>query len=503
MIIEETFELAADRSAVSSLLMDVERISRCIPGVEAVEPAGLGRYSATLRLRVGPIVTAFEGRLELDGGQAPDRLVARGWGADRQSGSQARVRFAADLEQLAADRTLVHAHADVAIRGRLGQFGTGVIRSTARELIASFAHCANASLRADEVAVTAPSAPPVLWRIALRGAIAWAGERLRGLWGRFALRRTPRRCRKAHKPVEEPADRPAPAAQARAPRPARPPRTVYVEPLTVADACAALAAHDGQARVISGGTAVVLMMRQGLIDPRVLVSLARVPLGGIERRGDHVRIGATTTLAEVARSRLVRDRLPSLSRACALVGNVRIRNVATLGGNLAEADYASDPPSVLASLGARCTVEGSDGVRTVAVRELITGFFTTCLQPHEIVTEILVPAPDVDRRAAYQKYVSRSSEDRPCVGVAVRGDFDGETVKALDVVVGAVAPTLQRFPHITQQAVGGPLDLERIRTIAAHYARVIEPMEDARGSAWYRRRMIEVFVGRALGDLRR
>lgn len=278
--------------------------------------------------------------------------------------------------------------------------------------------------------------------------------------------------------------------------------SAFVEPTTVAEACELLAADTWGTKAISGGTAVVLMLRQGLIAPDTLVSLAGIPgLGGVEEvEGAEglLRVGAAATLAEVAASSLVRSAAPSLATACSLVGNPRIRNVATLGGNLAEADYASDPPATLASLGARCHVEGRSGSRTVPVSELITGFYETVLDHDELVTHIDVPLPRAPRGAVYLKYRTRSSEDRACVGVAARTDFVDGQVADLDVVVAAVAPTLQRVPQALEPAVGTRLDGDVARQVARGYADAITPMDDARGSAWYRSQAIEVFVRRAL-----
>lgn len=276
---------------------------------------------------------------------------------------------------------------------------------------------------------------------------------------------------------------------------------VFAEPQTLQEASELLAADPWGTKVISGGTAVVLMMQQGLISPDVLVSLGRIPnLRGIDRDGGLLRIGAATTLAEVAASPSVRASAPSLVSACSVVGNPRIRNVATLGGNLAEADYASDPPATLASLGASCTVRGPEGERTVAVRDLITGFYETVLGTGELVTRIDVPVPSAARGAVYAKYRSRSSEDRACVGVAARVDLLDGTVSDLDVVVAAVASTLQRVPPALAGVVGRVLDADVAEEVAHAYADAIDPMDDARGSAWYRRRMIRVFVRRALQE---
>ena len=275
--------------------------------------------------------------------------------------------------------------------------------------------------------------------------------------------------------------------------------TTFVEPTSLEEACWALDEVGPGARIISGGTALVLMMRLGLVSPDTLVSLRAVPgLRGISRQPGHLAIGAGSTLSDVAADPEVRSAAPSLAYACSRVGNVRVRNVATIAGNIAEADYASDPPTVLVALDASCAVQGPARRRSVMVRDLITGFFTTSLERGEIIASVTVPVVTGLRRESYQKYVSRSSEDRPCVGVAAVGDFSGEEVVGLVVVVGAVADVPQRLDDITNQAIGRPLDSDLRDSIAGSYAEAIDPMEDDRGSAWYRRRMIQVLVRRAL-----
>ena len=275
----------------------------------------------------------------------------------------------------------------------------------------------------------------------------------------------------------------------------------FVEPSSLEEACHELATEPSDSMALAGGTAVTLMLRQGLIAPRRLVSLARVAdLDGIEARDGAVHIGACATLTRVAAAPTVLQRLPSLAHATQRVGNIRVRNVATMGGNVAEADYASDPPAVLVSLGAECVIHSPRGTRRLPVDEFITGFYSNALQAGELLTEVIVPAPP-GRRAVYHKYVSRSSEDRPCVGVAARADFDGPVVRDLDVVVGAVSARPQRIPEATTLAAGQRLGDDLAAHIADAYRRGLDPMDDDRGSAWYRREMIQVFVRRALTDL--
>ena len=275
------------------------------------------------------------------------------------------------------------------------------------------------------------------------------------------------------------------------------------QPDSIEDACRLLQDARGEAKIIAGGTAVVLMMRQGLIAPALLVSLQRIAgHSSIEVVDSEVRIGANITLGEVASSELVRAHAPSLASACATVGNVRVRNAATLAGNLAEADYASDPPSVLTCMGASCVVRGPDGHRTIPVADLITGFYSTDLSPAEVITEIRVPRVREHERVCYLKYVSRSSEDRPCVGVAARASIRNGVLEDVNLVVGAVAPSPVHIADVCDRARGRPLDDATIRAVADGYADAIDPMEDARGSSWYRSEMIRVFVARAMEGLR-
>lgn len=278
----------------------------------------------------------------------------------------------------------------------------------------------------------------------------------------------------------------------------------FARPTSLDEAFGILAADPLGTKVISGGTAVVLMLRHGLIAPDTLVSIGDIPnLRGIGEGAGQVRIGGATPLSEVAASALVRAHAPSLAYACAVVGNPRVRNAATLGGNLAEADYASDPPAVLACIGAICHIVGPAGAREVPVADLITGFYETVLDHAELITSVLVPIPTHERFGSYLKYRTRSTEDRACVGVAARVDLEGDTIVELDVVVAAVAPTLQRIPDALMSVRGRPLDAAAAQAVSAAYADAIEPMDDQRGSAWYRRRMIRVFVRRAIEDLSR
>lgn len=276
----------------------------------------------------------------------------------------------------------------------------------------------------------------------------------------------------------------------------------FLQPETLAEALTLLGRDPDSSKVIAGGTAVVLMLQHKLIAPDTLISLSRIPgLNTIHLADDGLHLGPLALLREVAGSELVREHYPALARASEEVGNIRIRNQATLGGNLAEADYASDPPAVLLALNASVVAANAARARTIPLSEFFLGFYTTALEADEIVTDVIVPPPPPQPRMTYLKYKSRSSEDRPCVGLAAVAAFEDSVCTDLRVAVGAACETPRRLPEIEALGAGQPLTNELIDEVAEGYARGIETLEDLRGSAWYRTQMIRVHVRRALKEI--
>jgi carbon-monoxide dehydrogenase medium subunit len=274
-----------------------------------------------------------------------------------------------------------------------------------------------------------------------------------------------------------------------------------LEPRSLDEATSALAQYGGDARIIAGGTAVVIMLKNRLIIPGALVSLG--DLDGLRyiRSSDDgsLRIGAMTTIREVERSEVVQRICPTLARTCHQVANVRVRHAATVGGNLSEADYASDPPCVLVAARARVRVASARGEREIPLTELFTDFYETAMQPDEVLVELIVPPQPPTVGSAYLKYVTRSSEDRPCLGAAAFVDVDADGVcRDLRVVVGAAAATPQEVPSAENLARGERLTPELVREVAEGYAAAIDPLSDLRGSAWYRTQMVRVFVRDAI-----
>jgi carbon-monoxide dehydrogenase medium subunit len=274
----------------------------------------------------------------------------------------------------------------------------------------------------------------------------------------------------------------------------------FLRPNSLDEAIAALAEYDVEAKVVAGSTAVSIMLRQQLIAPAALVSLDHLDaLRGIEEREGQLVLGAMTTHRQVETSLLVRQRLPVLAETFGKVGNVRVRNAATVGGVVAEADYASDPPAVLLAFDAEVDIRGIRGDRSQPLSEFIKGFYETTLAADEVVTAVRVPLPSSGTHAVYEKYVSRSSEDRPCLGVAVVLKLAPDhTCSDLRVTVGAACEMPQRVADAEALARGRPIEEQLADEIAMRYAEAIETLDDMRGSSWYRTEMIKVWVRRTI-----
>jgi aerobic carbon-monoxide dehydrogenase medium subunit len=245
------------------------------------------------------------------------------------------------------------------------------------------------------------------------------------------------------------------------------------EPKSLAEALALLDADD--ARPFGGGTALMLMMKAGVLRPRRLVSLRNLGLATIEANGG-LRIGAMATLRSLERSEVARKGWPVIARALRTLSNVRVRNVATVGGALAHADPHMDLPPLLAALGAKVFVAGKSGERSLPVEDLYAGYLENTLNS-ELITHVEVPALG-KRSAAYLKCTTRSADDWPAVGVAVSlGEEDRIFVSA----------ATDRPMRIANEAAIDGLRIEG----------------DLHGSADYKRHLLKVYLRRAVDEARR
>jgi carbon-monoxide dehydrogenase medium subunit len=273
-----------------------------------------------------------------------------------------------------------------------------------------------------------------------------------------------------------------------------------VEPSSLAEALALLDPDDPDVRPIAGGTALMLMMKSGLYQPQRLVSLralgpaltgiATTPEGGLA-------VGAMVRLSEIERSEAVRRLAPVIADTLLTHSNVRVRNVATIGGNLAHADPHMDLPPVLIALGATVRAVGPAGERVIPIEDLLTGYMATVLANDELITAVLVP-PSAGRRAAYAKITARSADDWPALGIAVSVSMVDGTIGEARIVIGAATETAMRLPQTEALLSGRRID-EALLSEAGKTAAAEAPViADLRGSAAYKRVLVEVHLRRAL-----
>ena len=272
------------------------------------------------------------------------------------------------------------------------------------------------------------------------------------------------------------------------------------EPGSVAEALALLDPDDPAVRPIAGGTALMLMMKSGLYRPQRLVSLRKVDgaLADIRVGPDGaLEIGAMTRLADLERSATVRAIAPVIGDTLLTHSNVRVRNVATLGGNLAHADPHMDLPPVLIALHARVHIAGPAGEREIAVEDLFAGYLETVLANNELITALIVPA-QLGRRAAYLKCTARSADDWPALGVAVSFGIEDGLVRDPHIAIGAATETAMRLRQTEALLTGRRLEDALLHEAGRAAAAEAPVVADHHGSASYKRVLVEVYLRRAL-----
>ena len=273
---------------------------------------------------------------------------------------------------------------------------------------------------------------------------------------------------------------------------------------SLAEAVSLLGQYGSDAHVMAGGTSLVLLINQGLVQPGHVVGLRGIgELRGIERTGDGgLRIGALATHRDVERSPLVREYSPALSQAFSLVATIRIRNQGTGGGNLAHADPAQDPPPILMALDAQVDITGPNGNRTIPISDLFVDFFETSLEEGEILTAVRLPAPPAGLKAVYKKFLPSTADAYATVSVAAAGQVDQNNVcQEVRIALGSAATTPLRANAAEDVLRGQPLTEERIKEAAALVRDAVDPLDDVRGSASYKREMAGVWTARALREL--
>jgi carbon-monoxide dehydrogenase medium subunit len=275
----------------------------------------------------------------------------------------------------------------------------------------------------------------------------------------------------------------------------------YRTPKNLKEVHAALKEFGPDAKLIAGGTALVIMMKQRLVRPSCLVSLGSVRgLNGIELKDGGLKIGGLATHREVESSSLLRRRIPMLAETYHHVATLRVRNMATVGGGLAHADPNQDPPPSLIALGATVKATSPNGNRLIPLDEFFKDYYETVLNPDEIITEVMVPKLAPNTGAAYIKFLPRTADDYATVSAAAVLTLDKtkKTIADVRIALGSVGVT--PIHAIAAEAVlrGQPLKPEAFAEAGEKAKEAVDPVSDFRGSAGYKKDMAAVFVRRAL-----
>jgi aerobic carbon-monoxide dehydrogenase medium subunit len=275
----------------------------------------------------------------------------------------------------------------------------------------------------------------------------------------------------------------------------------YLTPETQEEALQLMQQYGEDAKVMAGGTALVIMLKQRLVVPDVLISLDRVRhLDTITADNGTLRIGGLVTHREAELEPLLHTHVPVLAETYHHVATIRIRNQATVAGSLAHADPNQDPPITLLALDAKVQIASATGQREVALTDFFTDYYETVLTPEELVTEVRVPLPQPHTGSAYCKFLPRSMDDYATVGVAatVRINPADGTCEACRIAMGCVGVTPLRATQAENLLQGQTYSDGLLREVGALAQDMTDPISDTRGSAAYKRSMAGVFVRRAV-----
>ncbi len=282
------------------------------------------------------------------------------------------------------------------------------------------------------------------------------------------------------------------------------PEFSYLEPQTVDQALAVLMENGQDARVLAGGTDLLVAIKHGAPAPKYVVNIKKTSPALSYIRYDEqelvVRIGATTLLHDIETSTLIREQFPILAQAAHSVGSYQVRNRATIGGNICRASPSADNAPGLIALGAQARIAGTGGDRSISLEEFFVGPGKTVLQPNELLREIQVPLCGANAFALYVKHSVRRAMDLATVGVAValRFQHGSNVVSQARIVLGAVAPRPIRAYRAETLLVDRELDDGLLAEVGELASQEASPISDVRASAVYRQEMIKVITRRAL-----
>ena len=276
------------------------------------------------------------------------------------------------------------------------------------------------------------------------------------------------------------------------------------EPATLDEAFDLLADGDPGVRPMGGGTALMLMMKAQIFKPERLVSLRKV--GGcfdglrIDQDRSHIRIGGMTTFAEIERSPIVLQHLPAVVRTMKTLANIRVRHVASVGGNLAHADPHLDLPPVWMAHAASVRIVSKSGERVIPVEDLFAGYYETTLDGGELIAEVIVPVRP-EWTSTYVKVTTRSAHDWPALGIAVSANLQGQRVNDLRLVLSAALDRPTRLVAAENELRGSDLNEATLKRAGEAAVAEADIHSDSRGSAAYKQHLLRVHLSRAMHSL--
>jgi aerobic carbon-monoxide dehydrogenase medium subunit len=276
------------------------------------------------------------------------------------------------------------------------------------------------------------------------------------------------------------------------------------EPRSLEEAISLLDADDPGIRPIGGGTALMLMMKAQLFRPVRLVSLRHLGAPftglGVETGAALFRVGSMTTFSELEHSAEVKRHLPAVVEAMAALANVRVRNVATVGGNLAHADPHLDLPPLWMALDAELLILGPKGQRRIPVEQLFAGYYETTLNSGELIAELRVPLKP-GWRSTYVKVTTRAVHDWPAVGVAISLELAGNKIRDLRLVLSAALDRPTRLVATEEVLRGAEIDEDTLRRAGEAAVAEADIGTDDRGSADYKSHLLRIHLSRAIRSL--
>ncbi len=280
-------------------------------------------------------------------------------------------------------------------------------------------------------------------------------------------------------------------------------RTTYHQPASLDDALALLA-EQPQARIVAGGTDLMVNLQKRRVQrPPALVSLRGIDaLSRIDLDPDgRLRIGAALCLTDIGAHAEIRAHYPALIEAIHVFGSTQIQNAASLGGNLCNASPVADSAPPLLVYGAQVELVGPAGARTLPLEDFLRGPGETALQPSEVMTAVLLERPAATSRSLFLR-LSRVKMDLATVSLGVLVEIDGGTCRRAQLAAGAVAPVPLRLPAAEAVLAGTALDDEVLAEAAAVACAEVSPITDLRSTATYRRAMVGVLLERGVRRLR-